>query len=242
MKLNVLTFNIHKGYNWNNQKYVLEQIRSLINQSNSDLVFLQEVTGKNTKHLKKGLIDTQFDFLAKDLWPHYAYAENAMYDHGHHGNMILSKYPLEKIENVNLSTNRLEKRGMLFCRVRANDQEFLVGCLHLNLLHTSRKKQYQILVKYLRENHYLGLDPMIIAGDFNDYNKQSSKVFVDKLKMEDAYVAIHKKFAKTFPSVSPFLCLDRIYVKNLKVIHSKVIKIEENLSDHLPLYCELLIE
>ena len=52
------------------------------------------------------------------------------------------------------------------------------------------------------------------------------------------------RFAKTFPAGWPLLTLDRIYVKNVKVIESKVwVHLpHRHFSDHLPLYCEVEIE
>jgi endonuclease/exonuclease/phosphatase family metal-dependent hydrolase len=90
MILKVLSYNIHKGFDWNNKNYFLKEIKDFIKTLDVDIVFLQEVVGKNTHLEKSGLIDTQFEFLADELWPHYSYAHNAVYDHGHHGNLILS--------------------------------------------------------------------------------------------------------------------------------------------------------
>jgi endonuclease/exonuclease/phosphatase family metal-dependent hydrolase len=90
---------------------------------------------------EKGLIDSQFEFLSDTLWPHFSYAQNALYDHGHHGNLILSKFPIENWENINLSTNPFEQRGMLVCKIKLPhlpDKSFYAACLHLDLLHKGR--------------------------------------------------------------------------------------------------------
>ncbi len=39
-------------------------------------------------------LDSQFAFLADEIWPHFAYGKNAIYSAGHHGNAILSKHPI----------------------------------------------------------------------------------------------------------------------------------------------------
>ena len=86
--------------------------------------------------------------------------------------------------------------------------------------------------------------PLILAGDFNDWNKKSSEIFENTLGMRDAYKAVHGHFAKTFPAKRPLLSLDRIYLKNFKILGSHVLghSNEIYLSDHLPLFCEAEIE
>lgn len=245
MTLKILSYNIHKGYDWKMQNYFLQDMKDLINTSGADIVFLQEVVGKNDIYKKKGLIDSQFEFLADTVWTHYSYAQNSLYDHGHHGNLILSRYPIESWENINLTTNFLEKRGLLVCKIQLpqfNKKSVYAACVHLDLLHYSRKMQYQMI-----KNKILSLDlsdkhPLVIAGDFNDWNKKSSAIFEDELKMKEAYKETHGCFAKTFPAGFPMLSLDRIYVQNLEVITSHIIERpahQDHFSDHLPIFCEL---
>ena len=44
-KINVLSYNIHKGFNLANRNFVLHKIRDTIRTHGSDIVFLQEVIG-----------------------------------------------------------------------------------------------------------------------------------------------------------------------------------------------------
>jgi endonuclease/exonuclease/phosphatase family metal-dependent hydrolase len=116
MKLRVLSYNIHKGFSMGNRRFVLDGIRQAIRETSADLVFLQEVLGEHQDHKKKypeWRKDSQFEFLADEVWPHYAYGKNAIYTSGHHGNAILSKYPFTFFENIDISTNRVEQRGLL---------------------------------------------------------------------------------------------------------------------------------
>ena len=246
MKLKILSYNIHKGYDWRKKNYFLKEIKAFIDGSGADLVFLQEVTGQNIKYQKKGLVDAQFEFLADSLWKHFAYAKNAIYDFGHHGNLILSKYPIAKWENINLSTNLFEKRGLLFCKLHIVPLNIYLnaGCVHLNLLHRGRQVQYQIIKKYLVSLNLDPSTPLIIGGDFNDWNKRSADVFEKILGMKDAYKQSHGQYARTFPAASPFMCVDRIYTKNLKILNSQVLQpiSKTHLSDHLPLLCEVEVQ
>lgn len=246
MRLKILSYNIHKGFDWNNRKYCLQEMKNLIRSSDAEIVFLQEVVGKNDNFKQKGLVDSQFEFLADEIWPHFSYAQNALYDHGHHGNLILSKYPIETFENLNLSTNTWEKRGMLVCKIKIpaeatgkKEQTIYAACLHLNLLHAGRKIQYDKIKTFIEQKRQEENVPFIVAGDFNDWNQKSFLVFEEMLGMQEVHKHINGSFARTFPSKVPILCLDRIYVKNLEVINSHVVFYDQHLSDHLPIFCEV---
>ncbi len=250
MRIKILSYNIHKGFDWNNRKYGLQEMKDLIRSTEADIVFLQEVVGKNNVFKEKGLIDAQFEFLADEVWPHYSYAQNALYDNGHHGNLIMSKFPIENFNNLNISTNSWEKRGMLVCKIKIpstpdNPKEYslFASCLHLNLFHTGRKKQYQQISNYIESINKDNVDtPFIVAGDFNDWNQKSFETFEHILGMQEVHKHLNGSFARTFPANVPILCLDRIYVKNLEIIQSNVVFYDQYLSDHLPIFCEVDIK
>ena len=245
MILKILSYNIHKGFDWKNQNYFLNEIKAFIQNTDADLVFLQEVTGQNDKHRKNGLVDRQFEFLADSIWSQFAYAKNAHYDDGHHGNLVLSKYPIVNWENLNLSTNAFEKRGLLVCQIEIPklNKKIFAGCVHLDLFHRGRRLQYQMIKNKIASLNLDERTPLLIAGDFNDWNKKATEAFEDDLGMTEAYKKIHKAFARTFPAGLPFLSLDRIYVKNCKILDAKISAIpgQVHFSDHLPLYCEIEI-
>ncbi len=252
MKLKILTYNIHKGFDWGKKNYFLEEIKKLIKTSKANLVFLQEVVGESNKYKRKGLIDKQFEFIAESVWTHYSYAQNAVHDHGHHGNLILSEFPIASTKNFNISTNKFEKRGLLVCKITLPNKplskvahkapKYLhVICAHLDLLSRGRQKQYQMLKDLIDTLDLSETDPLIIAGDFNDWNKEANLVLENDLQMTEVHKSHYGLFAKTFPAFLPVLSLDRIYVRNMKIKNSYVIsKTSKNhFSDHLPLFCEV---
>lgn len=255
MELRLLTYNIHKGFGWGRKNYFLPALKEFIQKSEADIVFLQEVVGQNELYKKRGLVDAQMEYLAESVFGHSSYALNARYLNGNHGNLILSKYPIESWVNFNLSTNFLEKRGLLLCKILlpfAECSSLYAGCVHLDLLHRGRKLQYQTIHQTLTELDDFDRAPLVLAGDFNDWNKGASKVFRDKMGMQEAYHTVHGRYANTFPSHYPALSLDRIYVRNLKVnsagrgapthIFPNAINEKElHLSDHLPLMCDVEI-
>ncbi len=248
MKLKILTYNIHKGFDWGQKNYFLKDIKNLVKSSEANIVLLQEVVGQNHKYKKKGLIDSQFEYIADSVWSHYSYAKNAVYDHGHHGNLVLSEFPIKNFENINISTNKFEKRGLLVCKIslpiKNKKNKFIyIACIHLDLLNRGRQQQYKMIKGYLKEMRIPKSAPLIMAGDFNDWNKQASKIFETELCMTEVHKSKHGDYAKTFPAALPLLSLDRIYVRNMKVVHSYVLPktTDSHFSDYLPLFCEVEI-
>lgn len=238
MELKVLTYNIHKGFNWNNSKLTIENLRKALKELNPDIIFLQEVVGEN-KVLEKKLdnwVTGQADFLAQDIWPNKATSLHAIYDHRNHGNVILSKYPISEFEVHDISMNTYEQRAVLFANIRIHDQHIHTYCTHLNLLHRDRVKQYQKIRNYIHSKSD-AKDPVILAGDFNDWNQKASKNLLRLGSFYDAFKKVHGDYAKTFPSFYPFFKLDRIYTKGLQVNSAEVLKDNSwtAISDHLPI-------
>lgn len=245
MSLKVLSYNIHKGFDMGNRRFVLERIRSAIQEVHADLVFLQEVVGAHTIHRRRVPSwpeKTQFEFLADSVWPFFAYGKNAVYKAGHHGNALLSKYPLLQCENLNISTNRLEQRGMLHCvlDVPGYTRALHTITLHLNLLKSGRLLQIDNLCERI-ETCVPKSAPLIICGDFNDWREDISKILERRLNVVEAHQDIHDQHAKTFPAIMPFLKLDRIYLRGMQALNAKALTGQpwRTLSDHTAIYAEL---
>jgi endonuclease/exonuclease/phosphatase family metal-dependent hydrolase len=241
MRLKILSYNIHKGFNWNNSELTIKLIKDMIQSTHAEVVFLQEVVGENQVYtnLKEGWINSQYEFLADQRWPQFAYAQNAIYENRHHGNAILSKYPISKWEQINISTNKFEQRGVLFCEIQLPLYTLHAYCVHLNLLHRSRIKQYEMLSEIINQRTPSNI-PVIIAGDFNDWNQKASNHFEEVYGFVEAYKSLHGNYAKTFPAQYPILSLDRMYVRN---INPEIVKVYndyewKSISDHAAMYME----
>ena len=81
--IDVLTYNIHKGFSFGNREFVLHEIRELLHASNMDVVFLQEIHGRHLQHqerISNWPLISQFEYLAENIWPHYKYGKNAIYN------------------------------------------------------------------------------------------------------------------------------------------------------------------
>jgi endonuclease/exonuclease/phosphatase family metal-dependent hydrolase len=56
-------------------------------------------------------------------------------------------------------------------------------------------------------------EPVVVAGDFNDWRQQANHPLKSRPGWRDLYPR-HGRPARTFPVSFPLLRLDRIYVKN----------------------------
>ena len=238
--LRVLSYNIHKGFNQLNRKYIAEEIRHSIRLINADILFLQEVIGRNDKHnidYHEWDDDSQLEYLSDSVWEHYAYGKNAIYEHGHHGNAILSKHPFTTWKNIDMSFVKKSHRGILCGEL---DNSIQVLCTHFGLLPKEQKKQTQILSNTLED--LLKKDqPLILAGDFNDFSLRTHSTLKNKLNLVECFDKHDGKLSKTFPSAFPIFPLDRIYISGMKVVDCERLSGEpwNRLSDHCALYAEL---
>lgn len=241
MKLKILSYNIHKGFTIGNRDFILEQIRLALRETDADILFLQEVLGD---HLNNKIPDwktaIQFEYIADMVWPHFAYGKNAVYPEGHHGNAILSKFPIIEWQNHSISTNRFEQRGLLKTRVMIPEieKELLLCNTHLDLTQNGRDLQTEMLVKHMSLEKEC---PWVLVGDFNDWNKKLTPKIEKALDAQEVFKSLHGKTPRTFPSFLPTLSLDRIFVHKLTPIKAVALKEAhwKNLSDHLPLYVEI---
>jgi endonuclease/exonuclease/phosphatase family metal-dependent hydrolase len=235
----ILSYNIHKGFTVGNLGFVLDGIKRSIREVHADLVFLQEVMGEGGGGGGKQA-HPQFEYLADQVWPHFAYGKNAVYSSGNHGNAILSKFPIRAWENIDISPSRIERRGILHATLELPDgSSFHALCTHLALMEKDRAQQIGHLAERVRGSIPPG-DRMVLAGDFNDWRENSSASLRERAGLREAFETLHGSHARTFPSWWPRLRLDRIYYRGLEPVSAEVLTGSpwNRLSDHAALYCE----
>jgi len=244
--LSVLTLNLHKGFSQIGKKFVLEQLRTALREEKADLVFLQEVVGENLTHADSipGWPSTsQYEFLADQVWSEHSYAKNAVYQEGHHGNAILSKFPIISESHHVISVNAMEQRGLLHIEVQLSKGSIIdLMCVHLGLFEKWRQQQLEWISQYL--NQKIDSDrPLIIAGDFNDWRGRAGALLFDQNGLSDPFLEFEGKLARTYPAKLPTFAMDRIYYRNLSALSAKRLhsKNWRQLSDHLPLLAEFSV-
>jgi len=196
------------------------------------------------------------------FWPgdaqHSAYGMNAVYDHGHHGNALLSGFPILSVRNQDVSDHAFEQRGVLHCLIETPPADIHCYVVHFGLFASGRRRQAQALIEAVEHSAAHG-EPVIIAGDFNDWGNHLSDVLRQRLGVQEVFdeqgggknlSALLRKLsgstptikpARTFPAALPWLRLDRIYVRGFEVESAQVLHgpVWAKLSDHAPILATL---
>jgi endonuclease/exonuclease/phosphatase family metal-dependent hydrolase len=245
--LRLMTLNIHKGFTPLNRRFVLPELREAIRALGADVVCLQEVLGAHDGHrLRQPAWPAapQYEFLADSLWPQQAYGRNAVYTEGHHGNAVLSKFPIVHYANHDLSIRGPERRGMLHCvlAVPGAQPPLHVICLHLSLTEAHRRQQLERLCALIARE-VPATSPLVVAGDFNDWRTAANGLLQDGAALAEVHTAAAGRPARSFPARWPLLRLDRIYVR--RVAAARPVGLTRlpwsHLSDHVPLAADLVL-
>jgi endonuclease/exonuclease/phosphatase family metal-dependent hydrolase len=267
MKIRVATYNIHKGVSSIGSRPRVLALKKAIGLFEADVVFLQEVQGKHEKYLAKFGEEShghrhwpetaQHEFFAGESH-HSAYGMNAVYDHGHHGNALLSAFPIADQRNHDVSDHAYEQRGILHCVLKTAAGPVHCYVVHLGLFESGRGRQTQALIEAVTASAPNN-EPVIIAGDFNDWRNTLSAKLRDKLGVVEVFDELDKGSAlgglvrslvgaerkvtpaRTFPAALPWFRLDRIYVRGFKVDTAEVLHgtLWAKLSDHAPIVATL---
>lgn len=272
MKLRVATYNIHKGVTGIRGRPRIHDVRMALAAIDADVVFLQEVQDRNErlKHHATYPKATQLDFLCTTGYEHRAYGMNAVYPHGHHGNAILSRHKIGNFTNHDVSDHALEKRGLLHAVAHVGKHDVHLVCVHFGLFNRSRLRQASFLADFV-ESEIPAKAPVIIAGDFNDWQRRVDTQLRKRLGViEAADTFAHanggkhslldmllpwrvlarqqgqtrSRVAQTFPAFLPMFHLDRIYLRGVTVRGVRVPRGAEwaRRSDHAPLIAEVTIK
>jgi endonuclease/exonuclease/phosphatase family metal-dependent hydrolase len=247
--LRVASYNIHKGFASPplfHRRMTIHDLRLKLHSFNADVVFLQEVHGQHDRHAKRypnWPSAPQYEFLADTMWSDFAYGRNSVYDSGHHGNAILSRFPIVKWDNLDVSTHRFERRGLLHCEIAVPgwSESLHCVCVHLGLRSHERSRQMEKLRQRI-ERVVPPSAPLVVAGDFNDWRRRATHELAHPLNLYEVFELVKGHAARTFPALLPFMSLDRIYVRGFRVFSAHVHhgRVWARISDHAALTATLL--
>ncbi len=242
--LTVVTYNIHKGLSQFNRRLVLHDIRDRLESLNADVAFLQEVQGRHERHARRHVTwpeIAQHEFLCHE-GAHSVYGMNAVYQDGHHGNAVVSLHPIPSWENIDISHHPIESRGLLHCEVELEGWKERLHCInvHLGLWGRSRRFQLEWLCERIRAA-VPSRGPLIVAGDFNDWQKKASDYLAAELGLVEVFEHAEGHLARSYPAKLPLLPLDRIYVRDLQIhgVERLLGPSWSRLSDHVALAARL---
>ena len=233
----VLTYNIRKGKGPSGREKVpMSSLGDAMRAHPVDLVLCQEVfhcarTGAS-----------QSGHLAEALGFDSYYGANKFREIGHHGNTTLTRLRVQHFENHDISTNAIERRGALYVRMQLGSTPLHVFNVHLGLNQWQRATQVRQVADIMRR-FCADDEPVLLAGDFNDWHKKLDKVIVGELGFHNAFSGRDAHAVKTWPVKRPVFSLDRIYVRHLKPERAERLSGApwDLLSDHLPLWAELSV-
>jgi len=240
VRLRVLSYNIHRAIGVD-RRFRPERIASIIESYNPDVAILQEVD--------EGVPRSRELDLARELaralrFEHYAIGHNVRLRKGRYGNATLSRWPIQRERNIDLTVGFLRRRGCQHTRIAVRTpsgarRRLEVFNLHLGLSARERERQVSLLVR----SREFGALPFgvatLVAGDTNDWRSLLRPFFVDMLGFRSATGGNdeRERASATFPSFFPQAALDRVYYRGpLRLVGARRCRlaISRVASDHLP--------
>lgn len=226
--LRVMTYNIHHGRG-RDGRVDLHRIAHVIDAASPDLVALQEVDYIRSR---SGRVD-QGSAIAEILSMEYAAGHNWFMDEGAYGNGFLSRFPLKRIDNIDLSVSHCEPRGCLVTSVRINEKSLRVGSLHLGLAKAERTGQCERL--------FLDQPFDLLLGDFNSLRFSPTSRLLRR-SYRDAFLESGTGRGTTFEKFLMRFRIDYIYCGpawfplDCWVVRSKEAAVA---SDHFPVVAQI---
>lgn len=236
MEIKIVTFNIHHGRGMDG-KLNLERIAQVIEDSNADVIALNEVD----KHFSRrsGYLD-QLDWLSDRLRMRHSFFGASISSSSttgsvlrQYGNAVLSRFPIVSRQNhvFDGSPFHFEKRAVLEVFVHIRGHLVKMYVTHLSLFPYIRSKQVDFITdKIMNDNQ-----PVILTGDLN--TRPGTKAW-HKLQQFITDACHHASMTPcyTFPSTRPLFRLDYIFVsRHFHIASTEVIASLPAASDHLPL-------
>ena len=120
-RFTVATYNIHKGFSQLARRIVIHELREAPARAGGGHPVPAGSAAHERPSRESRIRDwprrPQHEFIAGEFWNEVAYGRNAVYPHGHHGNAVLSRFPMLTQENLDISAHLFESRGLLHCEI-----------------------------------------------------------------------------------------------------------------------------
>ena len=217
MRFRLASYNIHRAIGVD-RRFRPQRIARILEQHEPDVVLLQEVD--------EGVPRSREMNLARELaaeigLPHFALGHNVSQRKGWYGNATLSRYPIVRERNIDLTIGKRKRRGCQHTtihlqKMRGHPHLLEVFNLHLGLSARERQRQSGLLVRSREMAQLEAEQACILGGDFNDWRSMLRAYFVEGLGFHcatDRATRNGPKAIKTYPSFSPRGGLDRVYYR-----------------------------
>lgn len=232
--LRLLTYNVHGCIDCGGV-YDFEAILQVLSEIDADVVALQEVYDEAPE-------DRQFlKALKRTPYPFIEYGRTLMHEsRGAYGNVLLSKWPLEEVERLDISVPDAEPRGAIRAQVALPRARIDLTATHLGLGAKERGAQIERLMSHwkLPQRPRSRRRPFVLMGDLNEWRFGFNILF--RLNRSIAPTP----YLRTFPAAWPAFALDRIYLRPISLLqdlHVVDTPLARHASDHLPLVADLAL-
>lgn len=238
VNLKVMSFNMHHAVG-EDDVLDIERIAKIIEESNTDIVGLQEV---DNHWSSRSDFQDQAKLLAERLGMFYTYAanlDNEPLNDGderrQYGTAILSKYRILSSENHSLTKiGNTEQRGLLEATINVKGNHLHVYNTHLALTPAEREFQINEVVKIANQS----AGPKVIVGDLNATPESN-----EMKSLYDHYLDVFadQPTAFTYSAENPTKRIDYIFTSNnIETVSAEVI--QSLASDHLPITAEIVLD
>ena len=242
--MRLVSWNIHGGVGQDGRQD-LSRIAALLRESGCDAAALQEVGDPWRPPVPggPGQVADQAAVIGRELGWYVAYGPNFAIAGRPYGNAIVSRFPIARAKNYDLSVPGREPRGCLRADLTLPGGRSLhFFNLHLGLSAGERRRQTEMLLSadLLRDTALHA--PLVVCGDFNMWWPAPGPIArLLRTTLRDA-ASVARSKRPTWPSGFPLLRLDRAYVDSaVRVVACGVVNDprSRNASDHLPLWLEV---
>jgi len=223
--IRVLTWNVH-GCVGRDGVCDPDRVARVLEAAQPDISALQEIDNRT-----RAAARDPFSYFGELFGWTSVSARTLSASDGHYGHIVLSRWPIQSLGEIDLSVRWREPRKAIVGEIDSPAGRIVVVAAHLGLLPFERRRQLARLKQRIVE---IKDRPLIVLGDFNDFPGQglAERSLCPPLRATPPLA--------TYPSRLPLLSLDRVWFSEpLELVTIATLQDAERVSDHLPLVASL---
>jgi endonuclease/exonuclease/phosphatase family metal-dependent hydrolase len=228
--MRLISYNIHKGIGGRDRQYRLDRIIGVLREEEPDVVCLQEVD----RNVRRSRFDHQPRLLSEGLGLE-AMLDQLVFPRGEggYGNLILSRWPFARTEQLSIRKGRRKPRGGQIAVVETGAGPLVLGHWHLGL---NEKERHWQAARFLSHPIFSSGLPSLVAGDSNDWRDTLERGPFARHWFRQ--VTWPPARFRSFPAYLPMASLDKVFTRGaIRVVEARLVKtkLARRASDHLPL-------
>ena len=244
MRVRIASYNIHRAIGMD-RRFRPQRIQEILGLLDADILLLQEVD--------EGVPRSRELDLARELaegmkYEHRAVGHNVTLRRGRYGNATLSRFPIQRESNIDLTIGWRKRRGCQHTRIMLSGptgrrHQLEVFNLHLGLSARERAHQVGLLACAPEFAELPAGVACLVGGDFNDWRSRLQPVFTRLLSFRPADESgpSNGRLMRTYPAFLPRGPLDRLYYRGpMRLLSAQRCRVPlaRVASDHLPVVAD----